>query len=125
MQRRAHTFWRKRQWSFLRKNHEPAAVNGPEFIATPLQSWLRKVGIQPVQIYPDSPRENGSNERSNGTLRREVLNAKMTHRIKRAQVCFNVSRKQYNQFGPYHSQDIRSPVTETFLEKAKISSTDI
>ena len=29
--------------------------NGPEFIAEHLQTWLRKVGIEPIQIYPDSP----------------------------------------------------------------------
>ena len=49
--------------------------NGPEFIATALQTWLKKVGIKPIQIYPGSPWENGYNERFNGTLRREVLNA--------------------------------------------------
>lgn len=33
--------------------------NGPEFIAENLQTWLRKVGIEPIQIYPGSPWENG------------------------------------------------------------------
>ena len=42
--------------------------NGPEFIASDLQVWLKKVGIQPIQIYPGSPWENGYNERFNGTL---------------------------------------------------------
>ena len=50
--------------------------NGSEFIARDLQSWLKKVGIKPIQIYPGSPLENGYNEHFNGTLRREVLNAK-------------------------------------------------
>jgi putative transposase len=47
--------------------------NGPEFIEAPLQEWLARVGIKPIQIYPSSPRENGYNERFNGTLRNEVL----------------------------------------------------
>ena len=33
--------------------------NGTEFIAEHLQTWLRKVGIEPIQIYPGSPWENG------------------------------------------------------------------
>ena len=49
--------------------------DGLEFIAAPLQEWLTRVGIKPIQIYPGSPWENGYNERFNGTLRREVLNA--------------------------------------------------
>ena len=49
--------------------------NGSEFIARDLQSWLKKVGIKPIQIYPGSPLENVYNEHFNGTLRREVLNA--------------------------------------------------
>ena len=49
--------------------------NGPEFAAEALQVWLRRVGIKPIRIYPGSPWENGYNERFNGTLRREGLNA--------------------------------------------------
>ena len=51
----------------------------PEFIATHLQDWLKKIGIKPMQIYPGSPWENGYNERFNGTLRKEVLNAEWFH----------------------------------------------
>ena len=29
--------------------------NGPEFIAAPLQDWLSRVGVKPIQIYPGSP----------------------------------------------------------------------
>ena len=49
--------------------------NGSEFVADALQAWLRRVGIKPIRIFPGSPWENGYNERFNGTLRREVLNA--------------------------------------------------
>ena len=49
--------------------------NGPEFVAQGMQDWLARVGIKPIRIYPGSPWENGYNERFNGTLRREVLNA--------------------------------------------------
>ena len=47
---------------------------GPEFTSQSFQSWLKKVGIEPIRIYTCSPWENGYNERFNGTLRHEVLN---------------------------------------------------
>lgn len=33
--------------------------NGPEFIAANFQTWLTRVGIKPIRIYPGSPWENG------------------------------------------------------------------
>ena len=59
---------------------------GPEFLAEQFQDWLRRVGIEPIRIYPGSPRENGYNERFNGTLRREVLNAVWFATTRQAQV---------------------------------------
>lgn len=41
--------------------------DGPEFAAEAMQGWLRRVGIKPIRILPGLPRENGYNERSNGT----------------------------------------------------------
>ena len=41
------------------KPHYIRSDNGSEFIARNLQSWLKKVGIMPIQIYPGSPWENG------------------------------------------------------------------
>ena len=35
------------------------SVNSPEFIAENLQTWLKKVGIVPIQIHPGSPWECG------------------------------------------------------------------
>ena len=98
--------------------------NGPEFIAAPLQEWLRRVGIQPMQIYPGSPWENGYNERFNGTLRREVLNAEWFHTTKQAQVAINVWLRQYNQIRPHHALNMRPPVPETLLEKPQFSGAE-
>ena len=92
----------------------------PEFIATHLQDWLKKVGIKPMQIYPGSPWENGYNERFNGTLRKEVLNAEWFHTTRQAQVAINVWLRQYNQIRPHHALNMRPPVPETLLEKPKI-----
>ena len=65
-------------FELILKRGKPKCIrsdNGPEFIVKHRQTWLRKVGIEPIQIYPGSPWENGYNERFNGTLRHEVLNA--------------------------------------------------
>ena len=62
------------------------SVNGPEFVAAQLLEWLQRVYIKSIHIYPGSPWKNGYNERFNGTLRQEVLNAegstaRKTHRL--------------------------------------------
>ena len=90
--------------------------NGSEFIATSLQDWLRKVGIKPIQIYPGSPWENGYNERFNGTLRHEVLNAEWFHTTKQAQIVINTWLKQYNRVRPHQALNMRPPVPETLLK---------
>lgn len=43
---------------------------------------LMAIGSKPLQIYPGSPWEKGYNERFNGTLRHEVLNAEWFTSIK-------------------------------------------
>lgn len=99
--------------------------NGPEFIAVALQGWLKRVGIKPIQIYPGSPWENGYNERFNGTLRQELLNAEWFHSIRQAQVAINVWLRDYNHIRPHHALGMRAPVPETLLEKTKITGTEI
>ena len=77
----------------LMKHGKPEFIrsdNGPEFVALHFQDWLKRVGIQPLLIYPGCPRENGYNERFNGTLRREVFNAEWFQSAKQAQVAVNV-----------------------------------
>lgn len=90
--------------------------NGPEFIAGDLQSWLTKVGIKPIQIYPGSPWENGYNERFNGTLRREVLNAEWFSNLRQAQAVINRWLKQYNHVRPHQALGMRPPIPETVLK---------
>ena len=112
----------------LLKHDKPEFIrsdNGPEFIAKLLQDWLRKVGINPIRIYPGSPWENGYNERFNGTLRREVLNAEWFHSTRQAQVAINVWLKQYNQIRPHHALNMLPPAPETSLEKPQITGTEI
>ncbi len=111
-------------YPLLLKRGKPEYIrsdNGPEFVASTLQNWLSKVGIKPIQIYPGSPWENGYNERFNGTLRREVLNANWFNTIEQAQIAINIWLKQYNHVRPHHALGMRPPVPETLLEKAQIS----
>ncbi len=49
--------------------------NGPEFISEPFKELLTKIGIKSIDIYPVSVWTKCHNERINGTLRREVINA--------------------------------------------------
>ena len=95
--------------------------NGPEFTATPFKEWLKRVGIEPIHIYPGSPWENGYNERFNGTLRREVLNTEWFASIRQAQTVIDQWLNQYNRIRPHHALGMRPPVPETQIEKSQIS----
>ena len=87
--------------------------NGPEFVSESFQCWLKRVGINPIRIYPGSPWENGYNERFNGTLRNEVLNAEWFTTTKEAQIVINQWLKEYNHIRPHQSLNMRPPVPET------------
>ena len=91
------------------------SVNGPEFTAEVFQMWLTKVGIKPIRLYPGSPWENGYNERFNGTLRREILDAEWFMTTKQTQTAINVWLKQYNHIRPHQALKMRPPVPETLL----------
>jgi len=83
--------------------------NGPEFIAENFQTWLTRVGIKPIRIYPGSPWENGYNECFNGTQRREVLNAEWFTSIRQAQTVIGTWLKQYNHIRPHQELNMRPP----------------
>ena len=90
--------------------------NGPEFIAENFQTWLSKVGIKPMRIYPGSPWENGYNERFNGTLRREVLNAEWFTTMDQAKSVITKWLRQYNYVRPHQALGMRPPVPETLAK---------
>ena len=111
--------------------------NGPEFTSDPFKDWLIKVGIKPINIYPGSPwgetvrkslqwsdfRSNGYNERFNGTLRREVLNAEWFATTRQAQTVINQWLKQYNHIRPHHALGMRPPIPETILVNTHFTGT--
>ena len=53
------------------------------------------------------------NERFNGTLRREVLNAEWFSSIRQAKTVIGVWLKQYNHIRPHQALNMRPPVPET------------
>jgi putative transposase len=95
--------------------------NGSEFAAEAMQTWLRRVSIKPIRIYPGSPWENGYNKRFNGTLRREVLNAEWFTTTGQAQIVINHWIKQNKRTRPHQALNMRPPVPETLLEQPPIS----
>ena len=106
-------------YPLLLKHGKPEFIrsdNGPEFIAEALQEWLKNVGVKPIQIYPGSPWENGYNERFNGTLRREILNAEWFSTVEQARTVIGIWLKQYNCIRPHQALGMRPPVPETLQE---------
>ena len=74
-----------------------------------------RVSIKPIRIYLGSPWEKGYNERFNGTLRREVLNAEWFTTTKQAQIVINQWLRQYNHIRPHQALNMRPPVPETLI----------
>jgi putative transposase len=70
--------------------------NGPEFIATELQGWLKTKGVKTIYIEPGHPWENGFAESFNGKLRDECLNEEEFRNEYEAQVILDAWRRYYN-----------------------------
>ena len=94
---------------------------GPEFASADFKEWLKRLGVEPINIFPGSPWENGYNERFNGTLRREVLNREWFASIRQAQIATNQWLRQYNHIRPHHALGTQTPVPETLIEVSQIS----
>ena len=74
--------------------------NGPEFAAEAMQERVRSIAIEPIQSYPGSPWGNGYNERFDGTLRREALNAEWFITTEQARIVIARWLEQYNRTRP-------------------------
>jgi hypothetical protein len=82
----------------------------------------RQANLQPIQIYPGSPWENGYNERLNGSLRQQALNAERF--MSTRQAVMNHWLRQYNHVSPHHALGVRPLVPETFLVIHQITGAD-
>lgn len=88
--------------------------NGPEFTASRIKRWLKKLGVETLFIEPGSPWENGYVESFNGKLRDELLNGEIFYTMLEAQVLIERWRKHYNTKRPHSSLGYRPPAPETF-----------
>lgn len=58
----------------------------PEFTATVVRNWLKRVGVRTLFIEPGSPWENGYVESFNSKLRDELLNSEIFYTLREAKV---------------------------------------
>ena len=86
--------------------------NGPEFTATAVREWLKKVGVKTLFIEPGSPWENGYVESFNGKLRDELLNGEIFYTMTEAKVLIEQWRRHYNTLRPHSALGYRPPAPE-------------
>ena len=89
-----------------------AALNGPEFIAKELRSWLADIGVKTAYIEPGSPWENGFCESFNGTFRDNLLNGEIFYSLKEVQIIVGEWVKHYNQVRPHSALGYRPPAPQ-------------
>ena len=87
--------------------------NGPEFIASTLQRWLKTLQVEPLYIEPGSPWENGSVESFNGKMRAQFLNGELFYTLKEAQILTERWRTHDNTVPPHSSLGGQPPVPDT------------
>lgn len=89
--------------------------NGPEFTASVVRDWLKKVRVKTLFIEPGSPWENGYVESFNGKLRDELLNGEIFYSMKEAKVLIERWRTHYNTVRPHSSLGYRPPAPEAVM----------
>jgi len=92
---------------------KPKIIESPRPEPCPMPFVVKKGSKAWLKIYPGSPWENGYNERFNGTLRREVLNAEWFATTELAQIAINGWLREYNHTRPHQALKMRQPVPET------------
>lgn len=83
--------------------------NGSEFIAAPLQRWLREKGVKPIHIEPGHPWQNGYIESFNGKFREECLNQEIFYSRAETQVIVDKFRTAYNNERLHSSLGYQTP----------------
>ena len=87
--------------------------NGPEFIASKLQRWLKTLQVDPLYIEPGSPWEKGYIESYNEKMRAQFLNGELFYTLKEAQILTERWRRHYNTVRPDSSLEGQPPAPET------------
>ncbi len=101
-------------WLFATRG-VPAHVrsdNGPEFTATVVREWLKRVGVRTLFIEPGSSWENGYCESFNGKLRDELLNGEIFYTLKEAKILIERWPIHYNTVRPHSALGYRPPAPE-------------
>lgn len=83
--------------------------NGPEFIATAIQQWLREKGIKTIYMDPGCHWQNGYMESFNDKFRRECLNRELIYTLSESRVIFADYRHLHNYERPHRSPGLLTP----------------
>jgi putative transposase len=83
--------------------------NGPEFIASCMQDWLKVQKIKTLYMKPGSPWENGHIESFHDKLRDECLNRELFGNLYEARVILESWRVEYNDRRPHSALGYRTP----------------
>ena len=95
--------------------------NGPEFVATAVQDWVKSRQIDCIYVAPGSPWENGYVESFHSRFRNDCLNREWFINKLDAKVAIGDWREHYNERRPHSGIDYQSP-TEVFFGKCSSSS---
>ncbi len=85
--------------------------NGPAFIGTTFQRWLRERGIAQELSRPGKPCDNGLCESTNGRIRDELLRPHVFDTIEEAADAVAAFREDYNTIRPHSALDGLAPST--------------
>jgi putative transposase len=83
--------------------------NGPEFIATAIQKWLKENNIKTLYIDPGCPWQNGYVESFNGRFREECLDRELIYTLSESRVVFADWLQYYNNTRPHRSLGLQTP----------------
>lgn len=98
--------------------------NGPEFISHKLEEWCnadkRKITLQFIQ--PGRPMQNAYIERTNGSIRRELLNAYLFYRLNEVREKCEEWRMDYNTERPHKALGYLSPTKYQEIKTSALST---
>jgi len=96
--------------------------NGPEFISHRLQEWCTENEITLQYIQPGRPMQNAYIERKNGSMRRELLNAYIFHRLSEVRAISEQWRIDYNTERPHKALGYLSPLAYADLHNKSLTN---
>ena len=83
--------------------------NGPEFIATAIQQWLKRVDVETLYIEPGAPWENGYAESFHSRFRDEFLALEEFETLSTARRLTAPWKEDYNHHRPHSSLGYVAP----------------